>query len=289
MKPILYTAEGCVKCRIVKTFLVQRSIPIEQVDIKESGPTSFKHFYAANRERLAREPEGIALPVFYDGEVVRQGVGAIIGYLQARDNLDGFLRRCELSREWIRGIDLSSGNPDYTEDLLLVLRHFRHVGLKVHLAAEAGDAGLLAAVTREALAQRLTLAVAAPSELYGWLAGSQVPPEVLARSLECAISVRQYRLFTQLRPFFRRSAGVTPDYLTPAEVGQTAATIASVTGSKKHPYFIVPCDPAILENEHLRRHPALTQIQLFKYRTEARRYQVFAEIRDLSWVCEFKE
>jgi hypothetical protein len=284
VNPTLFTVAGCAKCRIVKQFLLDKHMPFETQDLNVEGRANFKQFYAANRSRISRGAQGIALPVFYDGDVVLQGVGAIVSYAQARGKLDGFLGHSELSRDWVSGIHLSRGNPDHAQDLLAVLRYFKQAGLKIHLSADGHHAGLLSAIADESLAHRLSMEIAGPAALYECLSNAAILPEALGKSIRSAITFPDYRLFTELRPFFRDKAAQAPGYLTTSETAQVAAFIEEVSGSKKHPYYLVGCNPADLADERLKNSTVLTQQDMFRYRTAARRYQVFTEVRDRAFV-----
>ncbi len=99
----------------------ERVIDYDEVDIKGGGMEIFQQFYKANRDMIFRTKEGIEFPVFTDGATVRQGVGVVIAYLLSGTGLDGFIGHSQLSKGWIDGLHVSSGDTSLIEELVTVL------------------------------------------------------------------------------------------------------------------------------------------------------------------------
>ncbi|MHB8073637.1 thioredoxin domain-containing protein [Desulfosporosinus fructosivorans] len=75
MSWVLFTATGCTRCKIVKSFMVNKGIPFEEKDMKTDGKEDFKKFYSANRGFITRGQDGVEFPVLTDGLEIRQGIG----------------------------------------------------------------------------------------------------------------------------------------------------------------------------------------------------------------------
>ena len=129
MSHTLYTATGCTRCNITKRFMTEQGIDFDEFDIKGGGKDAFAQFYRSNRKDIFRGEDGVEFPVFTDGEVVRQGVSVIIGYLIAGDDLSGFIDLGTLHGEWIDGFCISGGDPDKAEELIQVLIYLKKNGL----------------------------------------------------------------------------------------------------------------------------------------------------------------
>ncbi len=272
----LYTATGCARCKITKRFMQENDIRYEEFDFKADGKEAFSQFYRSHRNEIFRDKDGVEFPVFTDGEVIRQGVSVIVGYLIGGDNLAGFIGRSALHGEWIDGFDISGGDPDHTEELLQVLTYLKQNGLKVQMTADGRNATVLKAVKNKNLADRIIMDVKGPAALYGALAGEAIEKDELQKSIALAAGFSQYQFQTTIAPMVRQDGSV--DYLTPEQVGETAQLIEAATGSKKHPYRLKAFDPHQTDDEHLKSAESLPSAAMFKYRTAARRYMVITEI-----------
>ena len=67
MSNLLFTATGCTRCKIVKSFLDEQGISYTEKDVRSDGKEEFQAFYKANRSSIYRSPEGIEFPIFTDG------------------------------------------------------------------------------------------------------------------------------------------------------------------------------------------------------------------------------
>lgn len=277
--PALFTAPGCARCKITKEFLKDRGIAFEELDFKGNGKDAFARFYRANRSRIYRDADGVEFPVFSDETQIRQGVSMIIGYLQAGDRLDGFIRRNRLHGTWLDGIDASGGPLDAADDLYAVLAHIKKFGLMIQVSSDGRNSEVLEALLTRKLADRAIVHVPGPLDLWTALLGPDTRPEDLTRSLSVAARFPEYRFVTRIAPF--AVPGNDPQdirFPTPEEIGQAAQLIETATGSKKHPFVIVPWLPAQENREEFKTVVPPADGDMFKYRSAARRYMVLAEI-----------
>jgi pyruvate-formate lyase-activating enzyme/glutaredoxin len=277
MSNAIYTATGCARCKITKSYLKENTIEYEEYDFKAEGKDAFSQFYRANRADIYRDQDGVEFPVFTDGKFIHQGVGVIIGYLVAGDALSGFIGRSRLHGEWIDGFDISSGDAEHTQALLKVLTYLKKSGLKIQVTTNGHNASGLAAVVEKKLADRVIVEVKGPGPLYGKLHGVEIDEDELKQSIALAAKVPEYRYFTTIAPLVRNDGSVS--YLSPEEIGEAARLIEAATGSKKHPYELKIVDSKQAPTEQLKTVAPLPPAALFKYRTAARRYMVMTEIQ----------
>ena len=50
----LFSATGCERCKIVKSYMDEHKLTFEEQDIKKDGKDSFKKFYKENRSTIFR-------------------------------------------------------------------------------------------------------------------------------------------------------------------------------------------------------------------------------------------
>ena len=276
MENVIYSATGCARCKITKAYLKENNITFEEFDFKAAGKEAFAQFYRSNRSQVFRDKDGVEFPVFTDGKNIRQGVSVIIGYLIAGDGLSGYIGRSLLHGEWIDGFDISTGDPDQLENLVAVLKHLKKNGLKIQAICHGPNADILEKILAHGLVDRLIMEVKGSPELYGQLTGRELDADELSKSIELATKFPEFQFFTTIAPM-KRVDGVI-DFLTPEEIGSTARIIEMNSGSKKNLYILKPFDPSAVEDEQLKNLEPLPSTMMFKYRTQARRYQVMTEI-----------
>jgi glutaredoxin len=276
MSNALYTATGCARCKITKSFLAENNIEFEEFDFKGEGQDAFGQFYRANRKDIFRDQDGVEFPVFSDGKQIRQGVSVIIAYLVSGGKLDGFIKRSLLHGEWIDGFDVSGGNPEEAEDLVKVLSYLKEKRLKIQLTGNGINADVLEQLQAAGLGDRLIMEVKGPESLLHALYGNGVDMAEMNKSLSLAAKFPEYSLVTTIAPIKREGGEIT--YLTPEEVGHTARLIEQATGSKKNPYFLRTFQPDETDDEDLKGVEPLTSSDMFKYRNAARRFQVLTEM-----------
>ena len=276
MENTIYSATGCVRCKITKDYLKENNITFEEFDFKAEGKAAFAKFYRSNRSQIFRDKDGVEFPVFTDGKNIRQGASVIIGYLTAGNDLSGYISRSLLHGEWIDGFDISKGDPDQLNNLAAVLKHLKKNGLKIQAICHGPNADVLEKILDPGLVDRLIMEVKGPPELYGQLTGRELDADELSKSIELAAKFPEFQFFTTIAPLKRVDG--TIDFLTPKEIGSTARIIETASGSKKNLYTLKPFDPSSVEDEQLKNLEPLPASIMFRYRTQARRYQVMAEI-----------
>lgn len=279
MSNIIFTATGCTRCKIVKSFMNERNIPYVEKDMKSEGKEEFQNFYKANRSNIYRGPDGIEFPIITDGKNIRQGIGASIAYLHSGDKLDGFFSVGTLHKEWVDGIHISLGNPEYTEDFIEVLRYFKGNNLKLQIETNGNNSHILQKILDEGLADVVIMNVLGPLDLYRQIFRKDFSSHEIEKSIALLPQFPEYRFETTVSPIIRKEGEQAEiSYLTPEEVGEAAKLIEKVTGSKKNPYLIRLFRPEKATDERFKSIEPISPNMLFTYRTAARAYQVFTEI-----------
>lgn len=279
MSNTIYSATGCMRCKIAKKFMDERGIAYQDLDIKAEGKEAFGQFYRTNRSAVYRGKEGIEFPVFTDGTVIRQGVGVVVAFLHAGTRLDGFIGRSELSHGWMDGVHVSEGDPALVEDLVTVLSYVRKNGISLQLDTDGRNAAVLERLLAEKLGDRVLMEVRGPLSLYGKILGREVDSEGVKKSMATVTQFPEHRFRTTVAPVVRQG-GEAPEIgtLTPDEVAETAKLIQEATGSMKQPYILRVFDPAGASDERLKAVEKLTVNDLFRHRSAARKHQVLTEI-----------
>jgi glutaredoxin len=274
MSMIIYTATGCARCKIVKGFMEERGIPYVEKDMKAEGKEDFQAFYKANRSEVFRGPDGIEFPILYDGENIRQSIGAAIAFLHAGKKLDGFFTVGTLHKEWVNGIHISSGDPQYAQEFISVLKFLKGKHMKLQIETNGKNSGILRQVLDEKLADVMIMNVLGPEQLYSQLAGEDVDIEDIKASLALIQNFPEFKIQTVIAPVIREDGTVS--YLTPEEIAQTAKLVEEGTGSKKTPYILKAFNPKETQNAAFKKIEPISN--LLPYRSKARTYQVFADI-----------
>ncbi len=272
----IYTATGCARCQITKRFMQENAIGYEEFDIKAEGKETFSDFYRANRSLIYRSKDGVEFPVFTDGDVIRQGVGAVISYLIAGDKLAGFIEQSSLHGEWIDGFNIAGGDPQDSEELLEVLAYLKQNNLKIQVSTDGRNAAVLESVLDKKLADRVVVTVRGPANLYPQLTGKAIDESEMADTIALAARFPEYQFYTTIAPLERENGSI--EYLAPEEIGETARQIEAATGSKKHPYTLGIFNPQHSNDDRFKSVEPLADSAMFKYRTAARRYMVMTEI-----------
>jgi pyruvate formate lyase activating enzyme len=254
----------------------ENDIGCEEHDIKAGGREVFAEFYRTNRSHVYRGADGVEFPVFTDGEVIRQGVGAVLAHLIARDNLTGFIEQSSLHGEWIDGFNVAGGDPQYGEKLLEVLAYLKQNNLKIQVTTDGRNAAVLKSVFDKKLADRVVATVRGPAHLYAALTATAIDERELVDTIALAARFPDYRFYTTIAPLERENGRI--EYLTPEEIGETARQIEAATGSKKHPYTLRIFRPQQPADDRFKSIEPLPDSAVFKYRTAARRYMVMTEI-----------
>lgn len=275
----IYSATGCARCKITKKYMQANGMDYAEFDIKADGKDAFAKFYRANRKDIFRDKDGVEFPVFTDGNVIRQGVSVVIGYLVAKDRLSGFIGRSLLHGEWLDGINVSGGNPEDAEALLEVMGYLKGAGLKLEITSQGRNSDVLEKILEKGLADRIIMEVKGTADLYNTFFDMKIDEVDLKKSLALASRFADYQFFTTIAPVVRSQGDAAEiSYLTPEEIGETARFIETATGSKKHPYKLKAHDVKAEKDSCFTAVEPLPDSAFFKYRTAARRYMVMTEI-----------
>lgn len=181
----LYTAPDCIRCKIVKAFLNERGIAYDTIDFKAQAE-EFNTFYRTNRPKIYRNPEGVEFPLFYNGEVIRQGSGEVIAYMLSGDALknSGAVTRSDLLHGWISGLYLSCCPKDQEENFLTLVKHLADGGLTVCMQTDGRNSALLEKVLALNVIAKLQLNILGDSSVYESLYGQAMDSADLAKTIE---------------------------------------------------------------------------------------------------------
>ena len=267
----IFSTTGCMRCKIVKSYMDDHGMVYEDHDIKAEDKDVFNGFYRRNRPDIFRGKEGIEFPILYTGEKIKQGVGEILAFLKSEDKLTEFIKRSDLSHGWISGLNISAGNVSMGNDFLEILRYIKAHGLLIQLETDGRNANLLETIIKENLVDRLFFQLRGPAELYKAITGYSLKDEDLFKSLSLVKKSPEYQIILSIA-CLERPNGET-EFLTYEEAKKAAALVEQATGSKKHPFYIkgvVPPPELGIK--------ALPSSAFFKYRTACRPHMILAEI-----------
>ncbi len=270
----VYSATGCVRCKIVKGYMDAQGIAFVEKDMKAEGKEDFQKFYAANRRQIFRGPEGVEFPIVTDGTVIRQGVGACLAYLYAGTELDGFFSAGTLHKEWVDGIHVSGGDPVAGEKFLAVVRLLKGNNFKLVVDTYGRNPALLERLLAEKLADVAVMEVMPSAGLAGAIFGQPLTQAELERSIALVAKAPECRFQTTVYPL-AEDGGTR--YLTPQEAAAAAKLLEAATQSKKNPYLIRLYRPAQPKDARLGELAPMPAAALLPYRSQARAYQVMAE------------
>jgi glutaredoxin len=271
----LFSATGCSRCKIVKSFMDEKGIGFEELDIKAEGKEAFKNFYREHRPKIFRGDEGVEFPILFTGDLIFQGAGVILSFLAAEDRLCQFITRSDLSHGWISGLNIhAAGFENQADDARAfcdVVAFLHSHGLMVRLEADGRNPEILKILLDRQLIKRLVFYLKGPSHLYESITGLPLAKTDLKDSLALLNDSLDYEIVLSVSAFIREDGKAS--FLTPEEAADAARLVEAVTGSKKHPFVIQPVTP----QDGLNINP-LAPPAFFKYRTQCRRYMVMCEI-----------
>lgn len=183
----LYTAPDCIRCKIVKAFLNDRNIPYGTIDFKAQAE-EFNTFYRTNRPKIYRNPEGVEFPLFYNGEVIRQGSGEVIAYMLSGDELknSGAVTRSDLLHGWISGLYLSCCPKEQEENFLTLAKHLAAGGLSICMQTDGRNSALLEKILALNVTAKLQLNILGDAKVYESLYGAPLDKEDLAKTIALA-------------------------------------------------------------------------------------------------------
>ncbi len=267
----IFSATGCMRCKVVKSYMDDHAMDYEEHDVQALGKDEFNLFYRKNRPSIYRGEDGIEFPILFTGEKIRQGVGEILAFLKAEDRLNEFVKRSDLSHGWISGLNIFAKDVSMGDDFLEILRHIKTQGLMIQLETDGRNASLLKIITSENLVDRLIFQLRGPVEFYNFITGYPLESEEICASLSLVEKIPEYQIILPII-CLERPGGET-GFLTHEEAGQAAALVEKATGSKKHPFFI----KEVVPSSELGIAP-LPSAAFFKYRTACRPHMVMTEI-----------
>jgi len=275
----LYSATGCLRCKIANQFLEDIGRQYENYDALDDGRQNFRIFYQNNREKIYRGPDGVEFPILHDGEIIRQGLPKIVAHLSAGPALNGFFKRGLLRGQWIDGIHVSGGNPARGEEFLGVLHFLKKQLLKLQIETNGVNADLLEKILECQLADRVIMEVKGPLALYDTILKKPIDPEDIRRSIVLVSQFNDYYFYTTVSPIPRKSDDSEKlSYITAEEISEAAHLIKVSAGDSKQPYKLRWFNPQNAKDDRLRECEPLARHDLFKYRTMARRHQFKTEI-----------
>jgi len=275
----IYSATGCLRCKIVKQFLKDNGRNYQDYDALDEGRETFKAFYQNNREKIYRGRDGVEFPIFYDGEIIRQGLPMVVAHLLAGSALNGFFTHGLLHGQWVDGIHVSGGDPARGEEFLDVLILLKKQMLKLQIETNGVNANLLEQVFEQELADRVIMEVKGSLELYDSLLDKPIDPEDIKRSIALVSQCNDYCFYSTISPILRKTNDPEKfSYITPEEIAEAAHLIKVSAGDNRQPYKLRRFDPRDTEDARLQECEPLAKHDLLKYRTMARRHQFKTEI-----------
>lgn len=274
----IYSAPGCLRCKIVKQYLADSGRDFQDFDALGEAKEGFKAFYRHNRSKIHRGPDGVEFPIFCEGETLMQGLPMVLGYLVAGSALDGFFKPGLLHGQWIDGIHVSGGDPDRGQEFLAVLSLLKEQNLKLEIETSGANADLLARTLEQGLADRVVMEVKGSAELYVSLA-PPVDSEEIKKSITLVSESDDYCFYSTIAPVARETGDRRQiSYITAEEIGAAAYLIKAATGNSQQPYQLRVFDPRTAEDPELKKIEPPAKNNLFRYRSMARKHQFKTEI-----------
>lgn len=267
----LFSATGCMRCKIVKSYMQENSIEYAEYDFKADGKDEFNAFYRKNRSNIYRGKEGVEFPLIYDGETVVQGVGVIIAFLMDQKLLDGFVSRSKLSHGWVDGLYAAAGDETVSDEFVSLVSFLKSSGLQTQIETDGSNAVALEKLVNESLIDKLLFYLKGTPGSYEKITGSAVSESTLSQSLLAMEKCPDFQILLELAPFSGEGDSTEKQIISPEEAGHAAQFVEQATGKKTHPFFIKENIP---EDEK----EQIGTVNLFKYRTACRRYMVKTDI-----------
>lgn len=267
----LYTAPGCIRCKIVKTYLADHSMPYDTVDFKADAPV-FNAFYRGNRKKIYRNPEGVEFPLFDDGNVIKQGSGEVVAYLLAGHELEGCVTRSDMLHGKISGL-YPSQCPDGREgDFVNLVQRLSDGGLEVWLQVDGRKPALLEKLLAISNVHVICNVVGGPEAAAATLGGAP-SKEDLAKTIALVTGTADGKVRFLAMPMQKDGAWAWADR---ADAEAAAKMVAEACGSHTIAFGIkaatkeMPLDLHGLE--------PLADQALLTYRSAVRRHLFKAEI-----------
>lgn len=221
----LYTAPDCLRCRIVKAFLADKNISYESADFKEQKDV-FNAFYRAQRPSIYRNPEGVEFPLFYDGEVVKQGSGEIIAYLLSGHALEGSVTRSDLLHGWISGL-YPSLCPVGQEENYIELLGYLADGLQVCIQTDGRRPEFVEKLLQTGKVSRLIFNLLGSPTLYEEAFGGPIEKDAIVKTVALVEGFTGAEMRLLISPIKRQDGTVS--WLTKEEAAEAAQFLAEST------------------------------------------------------------
>ena len=248
----VFSSTGCIRCKIVKGYLMEHGIPYAEHDVTtEEGKAAFREFYHARRASVKRDAQGIFFPVVQDGEAIVQDAGPCLARFIAGEKLSEQIAPSNLGHGWT-GISLPLLPDSLEKAFCEVVSLMKKGGLQIEASTAGANPRLLEHLLSNRLIDRLKF---------------EIKPEVdemfLSMSLEAAakhISEIDFRLYLDIADLF--DAGGQPP--SASACGALAERIRKSAGTGNMSFTLSCSSPQPLN--------------LFPYRTAARRWLPKADI-----------
>lgn len=235
MSITLFTAPDCLRCKIVKAFLAEKNLPYGTIDFKEQK-NEFNTFYRANRPQIYRNPEGVEFPLFYDGNVLKQGSGEIIAYLLSGKALEGSVTRSDLLHGWISGLYPSQCPAGQEDNYVELIRHLADGGLRVQLQVDGRRPDLVERLLQAGNIAGLTFNLLGPANIYEESFGGAPSKEDLAKTVELVKAFPKGEVRLLVSPVKRQDGSVS--WLSKQEAGEAGKFLAEAVGQPSLPIVV---------------------------------------------------
>ncbi len=279
----LYTAEKCLRCKIVKAFLKEKEQSFEETDF-QANKEDFNNFYRANRPSIYRNPEGVEFPIYSNGKIIKQGSAEVIAYLLSEEKLGWSVTRSDLLHGMVSGL-YPSLCPDGQEDYFIELvEHLAKGGLEVCLRVDGRKPELLQKLIDKNLVSKLEVNFFGSPEIYDMINKTtngmfnQAPTgEEIAQTVEIAKSFKDSEIRLQIIPLNENG---TFRYLTKDEAILAGKFIAESTNDKQLAIVVTQCIGEELVSLGLNEKiEELESSALLKYRSGLRDFLFKADIK----------
>ncbi|MBP3731469.1 MAG: hypothetical protein J6I40_08385 [Mailhella sp.] len=251
----VFSSTGCIRCKIVKSYLKDHDFPFTEHDVKtEEGKNAFREFYRTHRSSVRRDEQGIFFPVVEDGDAIVQDAGPSLGWFIGGAELSQIFLPNNLGHGWT-GVNVIPYRTETEIHFVEICRLMKKGGLNIEAVTEGANPKLLDVLLEQKLIDRLTFKVIPGFENENFL---QSITEVAKRLPGLNVNI-----IADIADFCDAS-GVMPQ--APL-VGKIAECVRSASTDGNIP-FAICCSLSEAPN-------------LFPYRTAARRWLPKTEIVNL--------
>ena len=197
----LFSATGCMRCKIVKSYMNDNNIDYQEFDFKADGKEEFNAFYRTNRSRIFRGDEGVEFPLLFDGDRVVQGVGVIIAFFKNEALLGRSVFRSNLSHGWVSGLNITTADDGLDDRFIDVVSFLKAHGLQIQIDTDGRNSRVLGSLIEKLLIDRLVFNLNGPADLYEKITGIPIQEKELAKSLSLLDQCPEYQIVLPITPF----------------------------------------------------------------------------------------